>query len=159
MIWVTQRQVFNLEIGYKWQKQKYAQKILTSVQSAILTTQYYLIAHQKLLISMGFEPVTRWESGITDWQNLFELVWTSLCSVVRNFWLIKDVVKQYYIFWFPTQLTSNSILQTIPTHKPFKLCNNYQGGCRIDFVQKLRFSQKCMMFLHCVHVGPVLQLS
>ena len=32
-------EVFNLEIGYKWQKQKYAQKILANVQSVILTTQ------------------------------------------------------------------------------------------------------------------------
>ena len=33
-------QVFNLEIGYRSQKQKYAQKILTNIQSVILTAQF-----------------------------------------------------------------------------------------------------------------------
>ena len=42
-------EVFNLEIHYMWQKQKYAQKILTNAQLVILTTQYLLTACQKLL--------------------------------------------------------------------------------------------------------------
>ena len=42
------------------------------------------------------------ESEITDSKNLFELVWTCLSSVVRNYWSISslkaDVVKQNWNF-------------------------------------------------------------
>ena len=33
-------EVFNLEVGLKWQKQAHAQKILTNAQSVILTTKF-----------------------------------------------------------------------------------------------------------------------
>ena len=67
-------QDFNSEIGYKWQKLKYAREILTNVQSVILTAQLFLTACQKLLTLMGFAIVTLGSSEITDWKNQFELV-------------------------------------------------------------------------------------
>ena len=37
----------------------------------------------------GFAIVMWGESEINDSWNLFELIWTSMCSVVRNFLLVK----------------------------------------------------------------------
>ena len=47
-------------------KLKYAEEILTNVQSVILTAESFLTAYQKLLTSMGFVIVTLGGSEISD---------------------------------------------------------------------------------------------
>ena len=69
---------------------------------------------------------------VSKWKNQFELVHTSWCTLVRNYWFEKEAWAHKITIFPPflAKLTFNTTWLKISTYQPLKLCNNVWSWCK-----------------------------